>query len=396
MSDMLDLILTTAADPAEHPHLREEIAAHLAAVRASAGGGKPDLVAQAEETVRGKPGAAFSFDSAGCATLTSAGYSWSAGRFETISIGELRERARRQQSRSMTPRARLWVFVGASPLTDIGNLQAANSDNTLFQAASQFNCLESPGPYVTSVANYFHDQTQGPRASISAFPATLLRHYRAPGPGGELFVQTTDTRQIDLLADSCGPGASQNGYFTGEGVADPQSLVTALETRFEAIRVGVHDHVQVVLGYDWSGAVEDSEHRRIAQVFTSTVAGGGYGGQRNFRGELFKAACRLLLRAAYLGTLLAAAHLGRTRVVLTLIGGGVFGNPITLIWDAILWAFEEVKPFLSHELDVIVNGYNLGTQIDLDTVILPAVQVRGGTILAFDRTGLVAIHPGQV
>ncbi len=34
------------------------------------------------------------------------------------------------------------------------------------------------------------------------------------------------------------------------------------------------------------------------------------------------AAARQLLRAAYLGTLLAAVSLGRTRVTLTLIGGG--------------------------------------------------------------------------
>jgi hypothetical protein len=392
MSDMIDLILTTAADPAEHPRLRQAIAAHLAAVRASAGHGNSDLVAQAEEAVRRNPSSAFSFDSTGFATLSAAGKSWHAGRFETVSIGELRQRTQRQLSPPTTPRARLWVFVGASPLTDIGSLQAANSASALFQVASQFNCLESPGPYVTPVSDYFHDSTQGPRASISAFPATLLRHYSAPGPGGERFVQTTDARQIDLLADACGPGASRNGYFTGEGVADPQSLVTALETRFEAIRVGVHDEAQVVLGYDWNGSVEDSEHRRIAQVFTSTVAGGGYGGQRNLRGKLFESACRSLLRAAYLGTLLAAASLGRRRVVLTLIGGGVFGNPIMLIWDAILWTFEEAKPFLSQDLDVIVNGYHLGTQIDLDATVLPAVRDRGGAILTFDRSGLVSIR----
>jgi hypothetical protein len=392
MSDMIDLILTTAADPAEHPRLRQGIATHLAAVRASAGRGNPDLVAQAEDDVRSNSAAAFSFDSAGYATLASAGHSWHAGRFETVSIGELRERMRRPTSRPTTPRLRLWVFDGASPVTDIGSLQAANSARTLFQVASQFNCLESPGPYVTRVAHYFNDSTQGPRASISAFPATLLRHYRAPGPDGERFVQTTDARQIDLLADACGPGASRNGYFTGEGVADTQALVTALEKRFEAIRIGVHDEAQVVLGHDWDGAVEDSEHRRIAQVFTSTVAGGGYGGQHNLRGELFEATCRPLLRAAYLGTLLATANLGRTRVVLTLIGGGVFGNPIMLIWDAILWAFEEVKPFLAQDLDVIVNGHNLGTRIDLNSVILPAVEERGGAILVFDRSGLVAVR----
>ena len=40
-----------------------------------------------------------------------------------------------------------------------------------------------------------------PRASISAFPATLLRHYAAPAPDGRRFVQQTGGPQIDLLAD---------------------------------------------------------------------------------------------------------------------------------------------------------------------------------------------------
>ena len=52
-------------------------------------------------------------------------------------------------------------------LTDIGALQASAPPGSLFQVASQFNCLESPGAYVTPVAAYLGDPTQGPRASIS-------------------------------------------------------------------------------------------------------------------------------------------------------------------------------------------------------------------------------------
>lgn len=392
MNDMIDLILTHATDPAEEPRLLEEIAAHAEAVRASAGAGDRGQVAQAEEAVKANPAAAFTFDSSGSATLTAEGYTWYAGHFETVSIGELRDRARRRAAGGTRRRVRLWVFDGASSVTDIGTLQATAGKGALFQVASQFNCLESPGPYVTHVANYFNDPTQGPRASISAFPATLLRHYAAPGPEGERFVQETGQRQLDLLADACGPGMSHNGYLTGHSLANPAALIRALEAHFDAICVGVHDDAQVVLGYNWDGAVEDSEHRRIVQVFTSTVAGGFYGGENNLGSEAFEAACRQLLRAAYLGTLLVSATLDRTRVVLTLIGGGVFRNPIPLIWEAIQWALDEVKPFLSHDIDVVVNGWNLGTLIDLDAVILPVVHDRGGAFLAFDTSGHAAIR----
>ena len=33
--------------------------------------------------------------------------------------------------------------------TDIGSLQATAGPGMLFQVASQFNCLEAPGPFVT-------------------------------------------------------------------------------------------------------------------------------------------------------------------------------------------------------------------------------------------------------
>jgi hypothetical protein len=239
------------------------------------------------------------------------------------------------------------------------------------------------------VAHYFRDPTQGPRASISAFPATLLRHYSAPGSAGERFVET-NARQIDLLADVFAPNSPvSSGYLAGAQGLGADALVAALETNFDRIRVGVHDGAQVVLGYNWDGVVESDRAPRIGQVFTSTVAGGGYGGER--LGEAFEPACRQLLRAAYLGTLLAGISLGRMKVVLTLIGGGVFGNPISLIWEAILWALDRVEAILSSDLDVIVNGWSLGMQIDL-AQIAPAVRERGGVILIFDRTGHARIQ----
>jgi hypothetical protein len=286
---------------------------------------------------------------------------------------------------------RFWVFDGISPLTDIGSLQATSGDNTVFQVASQFNCLESPGRYVTRVANYFNDWTQGPRASISAFPATLLRHYKAPDEDGRRFVQETDGPQLDLLVDVCGPGATPNGYFTGENLRDADAAVRSLESNFDVIRIGLHDQAQVVSGYNWDGAVKDSERRRITQVFTSTVAGGGYGGQK-YLGPAFGTACVCLLRAAYLGTLLSAVCLGRTRVMLTLIGGGVFRNPIELIWDAIQWSLDQIQPVASQDLDVILNGYNVRTRLNPDETILPCVRNRGGAFLCFDDSGLESIR----
>lgn len=109
-------------------------------------------------------------------------------------------------------------------------------------------------------------------------------------------------------------------------------------------------------------------------------------------GERFEPACRQLLRAAYLGTLLAAVTLHRKQVVLTLIGGGVFSNPVPLIWESIVWALEQVEPVLAGDIDVIVNGRALGRVLDLDAVVLPAARAREGAVLAFDRSDCVTVR----
>ena len=394
---MLDAFLKLARDVGAEKELRAEVASHVAHVRASAKRGDRGLVRLAESAVRADAGA-IAFDQAGSATLTAGGHAWSAGLFEAVSIGDLRARAKQRQAEGgggakagERPRARLWLLDGVSPATDIGALQASASEGSLFQVASQFNCLESPGPFVSPVERYLTDPTQGPRASISAFPATLLRHYAAPAPGGGRFVQSTDAAQIELLGDVCDPSVAraQNGYLMDDSVRDTAAFFTAIHDRFDVIKVGVHDGVEVVLGYDWDGAILGGRRRRIAQVFTSTVAGGAYGGEG--LGAMFEPICRVLQRAAYLGTLFAAAALGVDRVVLTLIGGGVFSNPVTAIWEGIQFALAEVEPILVGDLDVIVNGRDLLTRLPREAVLGP-LRARGGAAMIFDRTGSVVIE----
>ncbi|MFO0592708.1 MAG: hypothetical protein U0441_34510 [Polyangiaceae bacterium] len=394
---MLDAFLRLAREPSAEKELRAEVANHVTAVRASAKRGDRSLVRQAEAAVRADPGV-FSFDASGHATLKAAGHAWSAGRFEAASLGDLRARTKARKERlfaekkpASPPRARLFLVDGQGPATDIGAMQASAGDASLFQVASQYNCLESPGPFITPVERYLSDPTQGPRASVSAFPGTLLRHYAAPGKDGERFVQVSDGPQIELLGDVC-PEAiarAQNGYLMDDSIHDTAAFFAAIHDEFDAIKVGVHEGVEVVLGYDWDGAVLGGQRRTIAQVLTSTVAGGSYGGEA--LGAMFEPICRVLQRAAYLGTLLAAASLGKTRVVLTLIGGGVFSNPVAVIWEAIQVALAEVEPLLAEDLDVIVNGRDLISRFPKAT-LMAAVRARNGAAMMFDRAGNVTFE----
>jgi hypothetical protein len=58
--------------------------------------------------------------------------------------------------------------------------------NSIFQAASQFNCLEFPNPRTVpehGITAYFTDHTQGPACALACAAGTLYRNYFAPFTG---------------------------------------------------------------------------------------------------------------------------------------------------------------------------------------------------------------------
>jgi hypothetical protein len=58
--------------------------------------------------------------------------------------------------------------------------------NAIFQAASQFNCLEFPNPRTVpehGITAYFTDHTQGPACALACAAGTLYRNYFAPVAG---------------------------------------------------------------------------------------------------------------------------------------------------------------------------------------------------------------------
>jgi hypothetical protein len=377
--------------PAAERQLTEGLERHLHAVLASEGRGDRSQVVRAEEEVRADPKHCILLDSIGEATVRTRGRTYLGGRFETPTLGELMRRARAlHHGGPPLARLRLWLLHGVSPITDIGAMQAFAPHGALFQVASQFNCLEAPEPRVVPVADYFRDPTQGPRASISAFPGTLVRHYAAPASSGGRFVQASDHHQVNLLADVCRPGvaAVHNGYLTPSEITDPQTLAQFLEKHLDVVRIGVHDRVEVVLGYDWDGQVPGAH--TIAQVFTSTLAAGLYG-HIPVGDPAFATIIRQLLRAAYLGTLLAATALNKKLVVLTLVGGGAFGNPVGAIFEAIEWAIAELSQALPHDLTVVVNARNVGDSFAAGR-FRTASRASGGGCIHFDHAGAALLH----
>ena len=234
-----------------------------------------------------------------------------------------------------------------------GEARAMHSDpglaGALFQVASQFNLLEMTSPSVTpedGVTRYVTDRTQGPACAVAAGAATIYRNYFAPV--GDESGQTRD-RQVDALAHvgealsaTLNRPASElwtmrNGYAlcTRDGL---RAITDLLERGTDADRddlrgrlaIGLHRDVQVT---------DVREPHHVSQAFCSALPV-AYGDGRPAEWEAF---ARLVLEAAYEATLVAAVGAESNVVLLTRLGGGVFGNADAWIDDAIVRAVEIVK-----------------------------------------------------
>ena len=223
----------------------------------------------------------------GLATLTAEGSSWCAGRFDTPSIGELQARTSANGGT-----ARLWVFDGASPATDIGALQATGGGGRCFRSPPSSTVSSRPGRASFRLRTTSPTQRRGrgrrsrrsrPRSSGTIPPL---------GRDGRRFVQRTGGPQIDLLADVFGPGNSpvRQRLLTTTAAWASQSAAMSLEA---AVRPHPGRDPRRGRGrarIQWHGAVANADERRISQCFTSTVAG-SYGG-KSAPGARFEPVCQ--------------------------------------------------------------------------------------------------------
>jgi hypothetical protein len=261
------------------------------------------------------------------------GGSWEIGELELASLAELRERAK---AVNLPGRLRARVVRG-----DVRRMHRdPENAGALFQVASQFNLLEMVSPDVTpehGVTRYQHDRTQGPACAIAAGAATIWRNYFAPAGDGS---GQTGARQIDALAPmGAALGAAlnvpvgdlwtmRNGYALAtsaglEAIARHLGTLTpeALDVLRGTLCIGVHRDVEVT-----DGASGDGERLLVSQAFCSALPV-AYTRVPPARWAPFAS---LVLEAAYEATLWAAllnASRGASNVaLLTLLGGGAFGN----------------------------------------------------------------------
>lgn len=282
------------------------------------------------------------------------------GQFEMASLAGLRRRV--AEGAGLAGPTRVSIVTG-----DVRKMhQSPEYAGALFQVASQFNALEMVGPSITpedGVTRYENDRTQGPACAIAAGAATIYRNYFAPV--GDQTGQSA-ANQLDGLAD-LGTELSralahpvsdlwsmQNGYAlatrTGLNlIAEHLRAIGDLGASELAgcLRMGLHKGVEVTDGPTSPGQL-------VNQIFCSALPV-AYG---RWPQPLWQDFAQLILDAAYEATLLAGvlnSRQGSSNIVLlTLLGGGAFGNAPEWIHTAIRRALDKTQ---GHGLDVRLVSY---------------------------------------
>jgi len=287
------------------------------------------------------------------------GRSWSIGEFEMAPLAKVRRRAAAVGAASGKPSLR--IVQG-----DVRKMHAAPEyGGALFQVASQFNALEMVGPDVVpedGVTDYAYDHTQGPACALAAAPAMVYRNYFAPVGDG---VGQTRDRQLDGLADIGAALSAALGRPTsdlwqmrnGYALCNRSSL-EAISAHLSTLDDDARDALRGRLSIAIQRSVEVTEPGAPAGQFVSQAYCSAlpvrYGGGP---ARLWAPFATLVLEAAYEATLLeaaaSAARGGSNIVLLTMLGGGVFGNEREWIFAAIRRALT----IAAFDLDVRIVSF---------------------------------------
>lgn len=271
--------------------------------------------------------------------------SYDIGEFKFSSLAKIRQLAAAQ------PGAHDGTFT-----TIVGNVAVLHTkpeyDGALFQVASQFNALEMTSPSITPEAGvgiYEHDRTQGPACAISAGAATIFRNYFVFGTEG----QTRD-HQLDGLAD-LGAELVRNGVAksvselwdmrNGYALAKRRGL-GLIRDYIATLTVDEYDalvsKLAFAMHFDAQVTTAAGTTNRVSQIFCSALPVA----YTNIPAGEWGPFAQLVLDGVYEATLLVGRLnmlRGRSNLVmLTRVGGGVFGNRDAWIDQAIKRALRVV------------------------------------------------------
>ena len=268
------------------------------------------------------------------------------GRFSTPSLSELREQVentRYSAKRDGPPALKITHYVVSDIYKEHMN---PLNEGAMFQVASQFNCLEFVSPQVVperGVTGYISDPTQGPACSLACSAATVYRNYFVPTPAGNEG-QTRDDQINNLEGLESLVNNQENKFwktkngYTNSSNSKLQMFNTLYNQKkfnrnelLNSMRIGIQEQADVIKTKENQEIVH-----KVSQAFCSGISVGYSQASTNS----WKIISKIVLDAAYESTLLATIinaqkGIGSKVVILTFIGGGVFGNEMSWIISAI-------------------------------------------------------------
>ena len=306
-----------------------------------------------------------------------------------------------QQRQAKKQRLKFEHMVG-----DVGLLhRLPENSGAIFQAASQFNCLEMTSPSVKpehGITQYVYDRTQGPVCALACPGATVFRNYFAcgdgrgsneavnlVGQGGKNGIQLDLLKDIgQLVGNETTSNANANVYWkmkNGYALSSSESSIQQLSQKLMSqapdilkeliskLRVGVQWDTEVsYFGYEYlnHGSIHSplpNPPHRVCQVYCSAVP---ISYDHPTRAKDWEVFARTILMGLYEATLAVAvikqlekarqhdenrsATEQRTKVYLTMVGGGAFGNDSKWIAEAI---GKSLNKYQHYPLDVYLVHY---------------------------------------
>ena len=278
-----------------------------------------------------------------------------AGIFETPTLKNLRDRALKELAVEQAKPG----YVAPSEITKVGHIvgdavalhKVPELEGSVFQAASQFNCLEFPSPDNTpeeGITQYMYDRTQGPACAIACPAGTAYRNYLVEMPDGQ--VGQTKANQIDTM-DGVTKALGGDFYTVRNGYIDTTNAkLIALSDKKKAMSETQYDDLkdQLRIGVDWRTQVSAPGVSHIVTQTYNSACSVSY--SRATNAELWKDLACLVLEATYEATMWVAVleNIYRARAgkearqcYMTKVGGGVFGNEPSWVRGA--WEMAAAK-----------------------------------------------------
>lgn len=274
----------------------------------------------------------------------------------------------------------LLIGTGEYGPTDIMNIESnPENDGSTIQIASNFNCLDHiPShpkyrPPLGKVSDYITYMVQAPPADVACGPALIYRQYFLPLRDGKIGQLEENLNLIEST-----PIEVHDGYTTKVPTTDWNW------NNDEHYPIGLHSHAAVTLGRHGEEFEMIERNQIVHQVFCSAVAFNIF--PRNPQTEEIAAK---IIEVEYKETIMAAwecslkypDHKGSKKLFLTLIGGGVFKNPLSSIVSAIEKCEELIK---KSGLEVFITLFSSAVAMNFAEPFMPIIERTGGKVINYN------------